>query len=44
MQFTKVLIAAMTLAAAGCGQPKTKVAQPVAKVNGQVITSADLDK
>ncbi len=44
MYLTKALIAAMALAAAGCGQPKTKVAQPVAKVNGQVITSTDLDK
>ncbi len=38
------LLAAMALSAAGCGQPKTKVAQPVAKIDGQVITSTDLDK
>lgn len=38
------LIAAVALAAAGCGQPKVKPSEPVAKINGQAISSADLDK
>jgi len=44
MHVKNALFAAMALVAAGCGQPKAKLAQPVAKINGQVITSADLDK
>jgi protein-disulfide isomerase len=44
MQVTNALIAALALSAAGCGQPKSNVAQPVAKINGQVITTTDLDK
>jgi protein-disulfide isomerase len=44
MPVKNALFAAMALAAAGCGQPKSSVSQPVAKINGQVITSGDLDK
>ncbi len=44
MQVTNALLAAMALTAAGCGQPKAKVAQPVAKIADQTITTADLDK
>jgi protein-disulfide isomerase len=44
MRFPYALIAAIALAAAGCGQPKPKSNEPLARINGQVITAADLDK
>ena len=44
MQVTKALIAAMALAAAGCGQPKSRPSPAVATINGQPITAAELDK
>jgi protein-disulfide isomerase len=44
MHLNNALIAAMALAAGGCGQPKTQVGQPLARLNGQVITADDLNK
>lgn len=44
MHVYNALLAAMALAAAGCGQPKLNAGQPVARIGDQTITYADLNK
>jgi protein-disulfide isomerase len=46
MHLHRALFAALTLAAAGCGQAKTKPSadEPVARIGAKAITAADLDK
>jgi len=44
MQARNAMIAALALAVAGCGQPKVKPSEPVARIGNDTITAADLDK
>jgi protein-disulfide isomerase len=41
---TNALLAAMALATAGCGQPKSNPGQPLARIGDQTITWTDLNK
>jgi protein-disulfide isomerase len=43
MRLLHLIVPALALAGAACGQPKLKPTDPVARVGNQVITSAELD-
>ncbi len=44
MRLKNALLAAVALAAAGCGQPKSNPGQPLARIGDQSVTWADLNK